>query len=447
MNALGRTCVVNVSWLNMRASPGGQVLDVLKKGTELTISGHTGGWAEVTINGIRGVVASRYITILHLTEQDPAEKNETQTTRLGEITAGRLNLRDSPNGHIMTVLTRGTLVEILSRKNGWTQICANRQTGYVSSSFIRPGKVSTRRQTPAATMVTGFKFDGKKAVAPDGTVFGKKFRKGIFNYGETAISDFLPQIDTETRNTLKSGLRVMDAVSENEGKFEAVNTWDNAFLSLGIFQWTAGVGSDAGELAALLLDFKDRSPEEFNQCFGQFGIKPYGVKHTKGSVPRGYLKLNGRLLADSESKNQLRALPWAYRFWSAGKNQAFRLSQIAHALSRIHAFYRVENRSIRGRYVSDYISSEYGVAQLLDQHVNRPAHVPRILAAALESLEQEMDIDRPENWGNEEEKKLISVYLESREKTSMTDSAERAKRIQKKMNMGAVSDRRGSFVI
>jgi len=87
------------------------------------------------------------------------------------------------------------------------------------------------------------------------------------------------------------------------------------------------------------------------------------------------------------------------------------------------------------------------VAQLLDQHVNRPAHVPKTLAAALESLASKMDIDGPENWGSREEEKLISVYLELREKTSMTDSAERGKRILDKKNLGAVSDKRGSFIV
>src|SRR4030095_13212672 len=36
-----------------------------------------------------------------------------------------------------------------------------------------------------------FHFVGNKAVAPDGTVFGKKFKLGIFNEGSTSIAAFV----------------------------------------------------------------------------------------------------------------------------------------------------------------------------------------------------------------------------------------------------------------
>ena len=61
-NFVGRG-IVNVGWLNMRASPGGAVLDILKEGSELDILGRTGGWLEVMLNGVKGYVASRYIRV------------------------------------------------------------------------------------------------------------------------------------------------------------------------------------------------------------------------------------------------------------------------------------------------------------------------------------------------------------------------------------------------
>jgi hypothetical protein len=36
-----------------------------------------------------------------------------------------------------------------------------------------------------------FHFEGNRAVAPDGTIFGKKFEQGIFNVGDTSIAEFV----------------------------------------------------------------------------------------------------------------------------------------------------------------------------------------------------------------------------------------------------------------
>jgi uncharacterized protein YraI len=457
-NFVGRG-IVNVGWLNMRASPGGAVLDILKEGTKLYLLGRTGGWLEVMLNGVRGYVASRYIRVTPTISPKTPEKvkgtetknakdkvSEATTTRYGEITAGRLNFRDTPNGHILRTLIKGDVVEILGQESGWTQINSDGKTGYVSSKYIRAGKVKTRKTIVRLSSSIGFRFEEHKALAPDGTVFGKKFRRGIFNYGTTSISDFITAAADKLQAVPESNLRVMEAVSENEGKFEAVNTWDNAFLSIGLFQWTAGVGSEAGELAALLWRLMERFPDTYHKYFGQYGLEPHGVRERAGSVARGYLKLDGQLLGDAEDKNVLRSLPWAYRCWLAAKNENFRIVQLEHALSRVDSFYQTDNRRVRGKYVGDYITSEYGVAQLLDQHVNRPAHVPLTLSLALESLVNELNVDAPEHWRDAEEQKLISAYLELREKTSMTDACKRAANIKNQLERGTVSDARYSFV-
>jgi hypothetical protein len=450
---------VNVSWLNMRASPGGNILDVLKEGTQLDIFGRAGGWLEVMLHGVKGFVASRYVRMMptigpetpeNATEKEAEGKDdgspEGVTVRYGEVTAGRLNFRDAPNGHILKTLFNGDVVEILGQESGWTHINSNGTIGYVGSKYIRTGKVKTKKDIVRLESSGDFFFEENKAVAPDGTVFGKKFRKGIFNYGKTSIGEFIRDTTDRLQSIPGSKLRVMAAVSENEGKFEAVNTWDNAFLSIGLFQWTAGVGSEAGELAALLQHFRERFPDTYQEYFGQYGLEPHGVLERAGSVARGYLKLDGQLLADAEDKAVLRALPWAYCCWLAGQNENFRIIQLEHALSRIDAFYHTDKRRIRGRYVSEYITSEYGVAQLLDQHVNRPAHVPLTLSEALESLAGELSVDAPEHWRHEEEQKLIAVYLELREKTSMTDAAKRAANIKRQLERGTVSSERYSFI-
>lgn len=52
--------------------------------------------------------------------------------------------------------------------------------------------------------------------------------------------------------------------------------------------------------------------------------------------------------------------------------------------------------------------------------------------------------DRPREWTDEEEHKLLSIYLTLRHETSM-DSAKRANRTKQAVASGLASDRRESF--
>jgi hypothetical protein len=285
------------------------------------------------------------------------------------------------------------------------------------------------------------------AFAPDGTQFARTYKKGLFNSGQTSIAEFLKGNQNRFATTSDSLLQVMDAVSENEGKYEAINTWDNAFLSFGIFQWTTGVGSDAGELPALLKLLQDKYPGTYQKYFGQYGLETGSITAPAGVAPRGYFRLGAVLLGDASAKENLRTLPWAYRFWLAGQDNDVREIQTLHAMKRINLFYRMDNRRIRGFHVGDYVTSEYGVALLLDQHVNRPGHVPRILANAVDQLQNLVDIDGPQEWGDDEEKLLLERYLALRANTSMTDSTLRAERIARQVRNGTISDKRNSFAL
>lgn len=122
-----------------------------------------------------------------------------------------------------------------------------------------------------------------------------------------------------------------------------------------------------------------------------------------------------------------------------------RLVELEHALARIDCFLKVDNRLVRGRYLGDYITSEYGIAQLLDQHVNRPSHLLPTLRKAIDSLEDKLDIDNPDAWGDVEERRVLDAYLAFRKQTSMTDSVQRADRIKHQLQTGVISASRGSF--
>lgn len=113
-------------------------------------------------------------------------------------------------------------------------------------------------------------------------------------------------------------------------------------------------------------------------------------------------------------------------------------------MSRIDLFYNNARKQIRDRPVADWVSSEFGVALLLDQHVNRPGHVPKTLAQAVDDMVGDLGED-PSDWGDDEEQKLLDRYLALREETSMTDPDKRAATTRKAVEAGDASDERGSF--
>ena len=319
------------------------------------------------------------------------------------------------------------------------------------SPFYGPGwHTSVHIPTPAPGSLSIKSVVGKKnrqfVEVSDGRQtkrFGK-YRKGLFTSGNQKPADFVTTQADKLRaaNMTASEINVMIAVAENEGNLDAINTWDNAFLSFGLFQWTAGQGNAKGELPALLARIKDETPDLFEQYFGQHGLD---VVDVAAGLIHGCFSLHGAKIKTAAAKDQLRQAPWAFRFWLAGQDPAVQAIEIKHALNRLDQFYTSERYKVADTFfVSDLVTSEYGVGLILDNHVNRPAYVRRCLAKALE----ETRLSNPTAWGTEEEARLIASYLKVRTaygNSPMTDAEKRARVTKKYLTKGTISDSRGSF--
>jgi hypothetical protein len=144
-------------------------------------------------------------------------------------------------------------------------------------------------------------------------------------------------------------------------------------------------------------------------------------------------------LATAADKARLRGPEWAYRFWRAGHDDTVRQAQVEHAMARIDRFY---GAAVAGATVREYVTSEYGVALLLDEHVNRPGHVPGTLAQAVGAFVQATGRNDPAQWGDADEAGLLEHYLAARARTTMTNSDARARAIA---DGGTASTARGSF--
>jgi hypothetical protein len=358
----------------------------------------------------------------------------------GHITAANVNLRNRLNGTILTQLALNTPV-VVETIDGELAKVEEGRPGYVSARYVaRDDDPATAQAKPDGIPPADFRSiesDDQHAYRPDGQSFARRHGAGFVTVGETVIPEFLAASPTAIRDVSASRLRVIQAVSPNEGKLEAINSYDNAFLSFGVFQWTAGPQSDPGELAALLLRLSQSAPEAFQDYFGR-----YALDVARGaSLRTGFLSLNGQPLKAADQKAQLRSPEWAYRFWRAGHDDAVRACQVMHALGRIEQFYAMPMADDR---VQSYVTSEYGVALLLDEHVNRPGHVPGTLAGALDAFVTGRGAADPAAWSDGDEAALLKLYVERRQGT-MTDSDNRAQRIADAVSKRTLSAARGSF--
>jgi len=277
----------------------------------------------------------------------------------------------------------------------------------------------------------------------DGTKEGRftRYKKGVFTSGQQKAMKFINanKSSLKSNGLTDSAMNVMIAVSENEGNLDAINTWDNSFMTFGMFQWTAGAGKDKGELPALLKKIKTANKDLFFEYYGQYGLDIINTNNVSG-----YFTLNGKKLSTAEDKEILRSYEWVFYFWKSGMDPLVKSIQIQHALSRLNRFYKTDKVKVNGHFILDLVTSEYGVGLLLDNHVNRPAYVKPCIEKAMNLT----NLKKPKNWGTAEERKLINAYLKIREtygKYPMTDADKRADVTKKYLDKGIISDKRGSF--
>jgi hypothetical protein len=358
------------------------------------------------------------------------------------VTGQGLRLRAAPGGEVIASLPKGARVEAFETAAGWTRIELADQgqvrRGWVSAqflaqavappaapAFIPPAPPMADDETHRVSVV------GDQAIAPDGRAFARKFKAGFYTLGRTALADWLA--DTPPPADLSpSVVRVVRAVSLNEGRLEAVNSYDNCYLSFGLFQWTAGQGSEPGELPALIARLKQAAPAAYDDCFGRYGLD---ARLPSAGAVTGRLTLKGVDLVAPLQKQQLRGADWAYRFWRAGHHHQVRAASLAHAAARIGRFL---DAAVAGHRLRDWLTSEHGIALVLDEHVNRPGHVPATLASAIATL----GLADPDPA---KEAALIRAYEAARVKTSMTDPKLRAQRLAECVHDGVLSAEPGSF--
>ncbi|MBL7703377.1 MAG: LysM peptidoglycan-binding domain-containing protein [Ferruginibacter sp.] len=273
---------------------------------------------------------------------------------------------------------------------------------------------------------------------------GKLFKLGISRIGNFNTEKFIENNASllSALNLSSSEINTLLATSQNEGNLDSINTWDNSYLSWGMFQWTMGPLTDAGELPALLKLIKEKQPTAFKTFLGDYGID---IAPSTGNVT-GFVTLNNVVQNTDARKKAFRNNNWALRFALAGKDPLICSVQVLHAINRFNRFYFVPDPDFGGLSINDMLSSEYAASLLLDQHVNRPGHVKPVVAAALKQAG--ISAQQMANGSDADELKVINKYLAIRKtfgKSPMTNSDTRAKVVKNFLDKGLISAKKKSF--
>jgi hypothetical protein len=164
--------------------------------------------------------------------------------------------------------------------------------------------------------------------------------------------------------------RVMRAVSLLEGGFDAVNTYDTGFVSIGFIQF-ACLREGGGSLGGMLKQYKTEHPQEFQSDFHRYGLDVTDDgKLAALDLSTGEERTGAAAAAEIIEDKRLVAV-----FQRAGRvSEPFVAAQIKAAKSMYlptedTLTINVDGRTITGR-VCDIVRSEAGLAVLMDRKVN-----------------------------------------------------------------------------
>ncbi len=169
------TATVKADLLNMRQTPGGEIIGRIPNGTEVSVLDNSDStWFKISVNGKEGYVSSEYLsqpvtdntvvpeassaataiqtatdTTPDYTETDPAAApiiSESVEGTVGRITCNTsVNLREEPNttSNILSEIINGTIVVVTGKKDDWYSVSYNGKAGYVHPDYIKVGDAET----------------------------------------------------------------------------------------------------------------------------------------------------------------------------------------------------------------------------------------------------------------------------------------------------------------
>ena len=152
---------ISGSYVYFRTGPDTtySIYDTLDDGTPLVITGTSGNWRAVTINGRSGYVYSAYVvsdggaipdTPVPTPEPYVPPVEPTNNSVVGYITGNSVRFRSGPGTRydILGELNYGNTVTITGSSGEWKAVIYNGESGYVYGQYVAEGSITTIGDSP-----------------------------------------------------------------------------------------------------------------------------------------------------------------------------------------------------------------------------------------------------------------------------------------------------------
>lgn len=220
--------------------------------------------------------------------------------------------------------------------------------------------------------------------------------------------------------------RIWASLYHSEGSLDGINSYDNAFLSMGAIQQTCGTGTGGGELPAALNAVKLADAALYKKLLGDFKIEPVDIGKGLPGNQSGYLSVAGKSQKTIEEKESLRKFFLAYRIRDALRDTRFADAFYSYGFKRLDLVDdATQTEGTKTYRFKDIYKTELAAALVLDAHINRPVLGRSVWWDAAKKTCPLADLENGKVT-LEQEKKMIKEILALRNASKMTDPKGRA---------------------
>ena len=169
------------SYYNVSYEPG--TLTVNKASATVTITGVSGGWYKVSVNGKTGYVHPDYVQVSSSSASAGTTASAPAATAGKVSCSSTVNLRAEANtsSGILASLANGTAVTLGAKENGWYKVSVNGKSGYIKADYI------TTSVSSSANMASYSGLSAKRTAVLD---YAAKFLGVPYVYGGSTPSGF-----------------------------------------------------------------------------------------------------------------------------------------------------------------------------------------------------------------------------------------------------------------
>lgn len=141
--SINTTCYVNTNTrgLNLRAEPNGTILGSYPRGTAVTVTGTSGTWSKVTVNGQTGYMSSQWLSTSK-PSTNPGGGGSSSSIGTAVVNNPKdtqvLFLRSEPSvaSQSLGYYRNGKTVTLLQKLDGWYKVSVDGKTGYMMAQYL-----------------------------------------------------------------------------------------------------------------------------------------------------------------------------------------------------------------------------------------------------------------------------------------------------------------------